>query len=539
MKRYFYISGVAILTAAILFLSGCESEAQANLTQSKARSETETSESEEDVAAREEAERLRAEEEAKEKEEAEVRAAQARQAAIREGTYYVVKGGATLYASGDDFLSQPTSELPEKAAVYVDSFFESDGQLDSSGMDAAGDSNEMENGDPAPTPTRYARIKVNYDAVKLLGIVRADTLAKDYRSFISRPYEDVNYEAFEKTAGYETNPKIDAKALYISGKNALGEKLDAALDLLDTTELNSLVIDVKDDNGYMLFYSTAAEQNNPEANEHVYISDIDAFMSKMKEHNVYLIARIVTFKSPIYARAHQDRAIVYSGTGNLYSDADKLLWASAYDRDLWTYNVEIAKEAAALGFDEIQFDYVRFPAIANPSQMDYRNEAGETPTAAIQGFLEYAYESLAPYEVYVAADVFGWAATATGDVGIGQQWEALTNVVDYICPMVYPSHYGPGNFGLSVPDAYPYETVDRASKDAILRNGNVITPAAIRPWIQSFTASWVKGHIRYGPEEIRAQIEALEANGIETYLLWNSSNNYFEDAFKAAPSDAE
>ena len=180
-----------------------------------------------------------------------------------------------------------------------------------------------------------------------------------------------------------------------------------------------------------------------------------------------MIARIVAFKSPFYAQNHPDRAIVYKDSGKLYTDSDRLPWVSPHDRIMWEYNVAIAKEAAELGFNEIQFDYVRFPAIGNTEAIDYRNETDESQTATIQNFLKYAYEALKPYEVYISADVFGWAATATGGIGIGQHWEAVSNVVDYISPMMYPSHYGPNTFGLPVPDAYPYETIDRSVKDAI------------------------------------------------------------------------
>ncbi len=132
----------------------------------------------------------------------------------------------------------------------------------------------------------------------------------------------------------------------------------------------------------------------------------------------------------------------------------------------------------------------------------------------------------------MSADVFGWVASAQNDVGIGQHWEALTNVVDIMCPMMYPSHYGPGNYGLSVPDAFPYETIDRGIKDALERDAHVDTPAKLRPWIQDFTARWVKGHIKYGPAEVEAQIRALEDNGINEYLLWNAGNYYTEGGIR-------
>lgn len=440
-------------------------------------------------------------EEAKKKEEE-------RQQLIKESTYFVAFGGTSVWSSTLED-KEVVSELPEKSDVFVSEMIK----------DAAGE-------------IVFAQVKTDMDAEVPLGYVAFEDLVKEKVAFISRAYEDVDYSAFTKHDAFEENPKLDVKGVYVTGHSARGERLDDLLALVDETEINAFVIDVKDDNGHLLFYSSAAETYNPEANNHVFIKDMPAFIEKMKAHNVYLIARIVTFKSPIYARTNSDRAIVYKGSQALYSDADKLIWASPHDRELWAYNVGVAKEAAELGFNEIQFDYVRFPAIANKDAMDYKNETDETPSAAIQNFLKYAYEELTPYNVYIAADVFGWAATAVDDVGIGQHWESVANVVDYICPMMYPSHYGPNNFGLSVPDAFPYETIDLSVKDALARNANIETPGLIRPWIQDFTAPWVKGYIRYGVKEVRAQIDALKANGINTYLLWNAGNYYSKDALK-------
>jgi len=146
--------------------------------------------------------------------------------------------------------------------------------------------------------------------------------------------------------------------------------------------------------------------------------------------------------------------------------------------------------------------------------------------------LKYANERLKETNVVISADVFGWAASATDDVGIGQHWEAVSNVVDVVSPMMYPSHYGPGNFGLSVPDAFPYETIERSIIAALNRNANLETPGKLRPWIQDFTATWVEGHIRYGSKEVRAQIDALKANGIDEYLVWNAGNYYSKGTFK-------
>lgn len=431
-----------------------------------------------------------------------------RQRLIKENTYFIRLGGADLWSTALEDKTLIT-QLTEKSKVYVSAWI------------------KEHEGDQS-----YAQIKHDIDSEDILGYVAFDDLVKEKIAFISKAYSDVDYSAFTKHDAFEENPKIDVKGVYVTGHSARGDRLEDLLTLVEETDINTFVIDVKDDNGHLLFYSNTANRYNPEANKHVFINDMPAFIEKMKAHNVYLIARIVTFKSPIYARSNPERAIVYKGSQALYSDADKLIWASPHDRELWAYNVGIAKEAAEYGFNEIQFDYVRFPAIANRNAMDYRNETEESPSAAIQNFLKYAYEELTPYNVYIAADVFGWAATALDDVGIGQHWESVTNVVDYICPMMYPSHYGPNNFGLSVPDAFPYETIDLSVKDALARNANVETPGLIRPWIQDFTAPWVKGYIRYGAKEVRAQIEALKANGINEYLLWNAGNYYSKDALK-------
>lgn len=265
-------------------------------------------------------------------------------------------------------------------------------------------------------------------------------------------------------------------------------------------------------------------------------------MKELDDRGIYTIARVVVFKSPKYALAHPDRAIIHRASGKPFSNRDGSIWASPFDRDLWDYNVGVAREAVAHGFDEIQFDYVRFPASAEnrlDASLDYRNENLESKTAAIQGFLKFAYGELAPMGAYVSADVFGWTATAVTDVGIGQQWEAITSVVDYICPMIYPSHYGPGIFGFDVPDAHPYGTVYASVMDGIERNKNAYTPAVIRPWIQDFTAPWVKGYIRYGYDEILAQVRALEDAGIDEYIFWNAGNRYTTSAFNELMQEEE
>jgi hypothetical protein len=380
--------------------------------------------------------------------------------------------------------------------------------------------------------TIYAHVGTDYDKGPE-GWVKMSGLTDNRTDLMARSYDNVDYTPQVKTKGYASNPKKEVKGIYVTGHKAAGS-IDDLIALAKRTEINTFVIDVKDDNENMLFFSDTAQKYVASANKKPYIKDPEAFIQKLKDNDIYLIARIVTFKSPRYSKQHPERSIVYKGSDALFRSRDGISWASPYDRDLWDYNVGVALEAAHYGFDEIQFDYVRFPDTGSKKDkvLNFRNNKGENKTEAVQGFLKYAYGQLSAEEVYVSADVFGWTATAIGDVGIGQHWEAMTNVVDYMCPMIYPSHYGPGNFGLSVPDAFPYETIDRSMKDAIGRNNNVETPAHLRPWIQDFTAPWVKGHIRYGAREVELQIQALKDNGINEYILWNAANRYSEGALK-------
>jgi hypothetical protein len=366
------------------------------------------------------------------------------------------------------------------------------------------------------------------------GFISADYTVLNKYELISPEFKDLNYEPQDKQV-YENNKPVKVKGVYVTRFSTVSKNFDYLIDIAAKSGINTFVIDVKDDRGEMLFYSDAAEEYAPKANEEIVIDDIKAFIAKLKENNIYAIARIVSFKDPIYAEAHPDRTIIYKDSGEVFKNSDDLAWVSAYDKSLWKYNVEVAKEAAEAGFNEIQFDYVRFPASDGgklDKVLDYRNTDNESKAKAIQEYLMYGYEQLSPYEVYIGADIYGLVASVTNDMSLGQYWEGISNVVDYICPMMYPSHYANGTYNIDIPDADPYATIFYSSKDAVRRNGNVATPATIRPWIQDFTASWVDGYIKYGENELELQIKALEQNGIDEYLLWNAGNKYSYEAVK-------
>jgi len=420
---------------------------------------------------------------------------------IKEKTKYVKKDNTVVYVN--KALTETLRTLDARESLYVEKI-------------------DAEAG--------IATVKDGYNSGSR-GYIREDAFHDSKLDFILRQYDGVDYTHEIPFEEYENNPRVKAKGIYLTQNTVISEeKLDALIKKANETEINAFVIDVKNDSDTLLFESEAAKKYNPKAR--YYKKDISSIMQKLKDNNIYTIARIVAFKSPQYALENPDRAITYKGTNTVYKNRGGVAWASAYDRELWEYNIEISKEAAELGFNEIQFDYVRFPALtkAARAKLDMKNNLDENRTQAIHSFLKKAYEELSAKEVYVSADIFGWATSSISDEGIGQHWEALATTVDYTCPMIYPSHYGSGIFGFAVPDAHPYWTVYESAKDGIERNKNVNKPALIRPWIQDFTARWVKGYINYGPKEVKAQIQALEDLGIEEYILWSPGNNYTWEA---------
>lgn len=432
----------------------------------------------------------------------EIREATRREEALKTAIY-IMESGKKLYS--DDAFKNPVKDLERGTVLY----------------------RLAEGKDKDGKVTSY-QVRLSIDDEKAAGFIKASDALTDLTKGMAHHYKGVDYKPFDNP-NFTENPKVKVKGIYISIHTAtLGDQFWKKIDEAQAAGVNAVVIDIKDDNEYLLFKSLTADKYNPKANEKTFIKDPKAFVKKLRDKKIYLIGRIVTFKSPGYANAHHDRAIIVKDTNKLHSDSG-MIWASPYDRDLWQYNIGVAKEAASYGFNEIQFDYVRFPASNGgklDAKLDYRNKLNESKSEAIQKFLIEARKELHAQQTYVSADVFGWTASEITDVGIGQHWESMTNVTDYMCSMIYPSHYGPGNYGIAVPDAKPYETVLHTMTDALERDANVIYPATQRPWIQDFTATWVKGHIRYGDAEVAAQIKALKDLGIDEYILWNPMNRY-------------
>jgi hypothetical protein len=328
--------------------------------------------------------------------------------------------------------------------------------------------------------------------------------------------------------------RLKVKGIYMTGYTVANtERFNKLIELVKTTEINAVVIDVKDDTGLMTYSSSLPDVDFTGANKNVRIKDIDSIIKVLRENKIYAIARIVTFKDRIAGDKYANLA-VKNTSGGIWRDRHGMSWLNPYNEDSWDYIVDIAEEAASKGFNEVQFDYVRFPTDGNTKIIDYGSSAaGKSKSEAIAGFLSYGRDRLSKKGVVVSADVFGLVTTATDDMRIGQHLESIARSVDVICPMVYPSHYGKGSYGVAEPDFEPYKIVNRSmtiAQERIDAIKDVRRKAVLRPWLQDFTASYLKKYKRYGPAEVRAQIDATYDAGAEEWLLWNAGNRFTEGA---------
>jgi len=344
---------------------------------------------------------------------------------------------------------------------------------------------------------------------------------------------DVQFAPIKKEE-YPGNPRIENRAIYIS-LNRIG-RLDDYIKLAGETDINTFVLDVKDDKGRILFDSATARETLGDNYIRERYKDIERIVAKLKENDIYLIGRISTFKDEALALSEDGNTIYDNRSKAPYKSRDGMPWLSPYSREVWHYNVEVAKEAADLGFNEISFDYVRFPSgvrrLEAQGVLDYRDEYTETKPESIQRFLKYARDELSKKEVYVNASVFGQVGISNTDENIGQYWEAVSNVVDVISPMAYPSHYALGTLGIRNPDKEPFKLMDRYAEKIAQRNSNLETAGDTNVWIQGFSAPWLNEYRVYREEELKEQIDALKKNNLDNYLVWNARSSYYWDGFK-------
>ncbi len=320
------------------------------------------------------------------------------------------------------------------------------------------------------------------------------------------------------------------RGLYVNAWAAGSNKrMTQLLDLVGRTEINSLVIDIKDATGFLSHRTEVALAHEIGATEERRINDLPALLDRLEAEGIYPIARIVVVKDPILTRYRPEFA-VQDTAGGVWVDSKDFVWLNPYSQEMWEYHLDIAREVAQMGFPEIQWDYVRFPD-APQSDLDRAVFAGrgdQKRVDAIRGFLTRMRDGLSDLPVRSTVDVFGVTTTFRRDVGIGQLWETFIDVVDTALPMVYPSHYWEGSFGVKEPNAYPYEVVRAALRDAVRRSAEVEGAGRTRPWLQDFTL----GEPIYAGAEVRAQIQATFDAGIQEWVLWNASTRYTEAALE-------
>lgn len=311
------------------------------------------------------------------------------------------------------------------------------------------------------------------------------------------------------------------KALYLSfygiGSTALRS---AALEAIESTELNAVVIDVKGDRGLLSYRSAIPLAVTAGAQKVTTIADLPALVADLRGRGIYAIARIVVFKDDALASTRSDLAL-HRRDGTLYRDREGLAWSDPYSREIWDYNIAVAVEAARAGFDEIEFDYVRLPDAKGLAYRLPQTEANRV--APIDGFLTEARRALMPFNVFLAADIFGYVCWNRDDSHIGQKLEHLAGIVDYLSPMLYPSSFQFGIPGYRTPVQHPYEIVRLSLERA--RDRTQMAPVRIRPWLQAFRDYAFDGRA-YDTAEIARQIKAAEDFGAGGWTLWNPRNRY-------------
>ncbi|MBR6475847.1 MAG: putative glycoside hydrolase [Lachnospiraceae bacterium] len=332
----------------------------------------------------------------------------------------------------------------------------------------------------------------------------------------------------------DTRERVDAKGIYVSSAY-INKKLNDAIDLIDSTELNAIVIDIKSDGGYITY-----RMDHPLAKEigacTSTIGDINATIKKLKDHGIYTIARIVSLKDPVLAEKRKDLALK-NKDGSIFRDSSGLAWVNPYEDEVWEYLLEICKQCVAVGFDEVNLDYIRFATDKGMANVDFGPKAEEmTRIEVITEGIKKICEVIKPMGAFVSCDVYGAIISSSTDARIvGQSYFNMAKYLDYICPMVYPSHYGNGYYGLDYPDTHPYELVYHALMDSqkvLYMIDPAENKAIVRPWLQDFTATWVSHHLNYGKEEVRAQIKGVYDAGYSEWLLWNAGVSYTADALE-------
>lgn len=327
-----------------------------------------------------------------------------------------------------------------------------------------------------------------------------------------------------------TDPNVPIRGLYLNRFAAQSTKrMNRLLALADSTEINAFVVDVKDEFG--LNYNSSDPMLQKNAGTQTKVANMKALVDSINKHGVLPIARIVVFKDSVTARNNPDH-VIRKADGTPWRDHKGLTWVNPYANAIWEYNFRIAEEAVKMGFGEVQFDYIRFPEpYKSLPQQVFPESNGRGKTETLAEFLKTANARMDKLGVRTTADIFGLTSTVSGALEVGQKWEPMVQSVDVVLPMVYPSHYPRGSFGIAHPNAEPYNIIHTAiSRGRIRAEALGLKGQRVRPWLQAFTL----GPPKYGAAEIEAQKKAVYDAGYESWILWHPGSAYdiFVPAFE-------
>jgi hypothetical protein len=312
------------------------------------------------------------------------------------------------------------------------------------------------------------------------------------------------------------------KAIYMSswvaGTPSIRERV---IGIVNHTEANSLMIDIKDYSGRISY-----EVSDPELQKigsvEKRISDIRELLARLHQDNIYVIGRIAVFQDPYFVSLHPELAVRRASDGGIWKDHKGITWLDASSKEVWDYVAAIAKDAHEVGFDEINFDYIRFPSDGNMKDIAFPLSGTKPKPEVIKEFFAYLDEQMKTSGITTSADIFGMTTTAKDDLNIGQVLENALPYFDYIAPMVYPSHYPDGWNGYANPAEHPYDVIHFVMKSGVDRA--IIastTPLKLRPWLQDFNMG-----ANYGKKEVEDQIQAVYDVGLTSWMLWDPKNKY-------------
>ncbi|MDE2030963.1 MAG: putative glycoside hydrolase [Patescibacteria group bacterium] len=319
------------------------------------------------------------------------------------------------------------------------------------------------------------------------------------------------------------------KAVYLSSWVAGSPKYrDPIIKLIDDTELNSIVIDIKDSTG-RIGYITDNQDLNRIGSVQGRIPNIRSLINTLHQKNIYVIGRIAVFQDPYMTKIKPEWSIVKNSDGKVWKDNKGLSFLDPANQDVWKYIVSIALDAHSEGFDEINFDYIRYPSDGNIQDINYHLTPGKTRSDNLESFFKYLSLELKKDNITMSADLFGLTTTTNDDMGIGQLWEKTLPYFDFVSPMVYPSHYPSGQYGFKNPADHPYEVISKALQSAIKKTKAMQDQDIhkIRPWLQDFDLGAV-----YTKDKVRLEMQAVYDSGLNSWMLWDPKNKYTPSALK-------